>query len=200
MRGASHGLVGLTLACTEHFTHATFKHVQSAVIIHLALHNIELRTARSLLRVHLVSLARCSQCAFLVEVVVLDFGRDSITWVETTVFVLSTLNHKLFDDAMERRSIVPTLVHKFDEIVTVVRSVVIQFGFDGAHTGLDDYDRFFLCSFLCLAGQTDQYQSSDNQFFHFYSYFILLQLNRLPQVASSRLRWFRDHPQPYVVR
>ena len=51
--------------------------------------------------VHLVALTRSAEGSFLVEVVVLDFGGDSITWVDTTVLVLSTLDHEVLDDAME---------------------------------------------------------------------------------------------------
>ena len=42
MRRTTHGLVGLTLSGREHLAHAAFKHVQSLVVVHLALHNVEL--------------------------------------------------------------------------------------------------------------------------------------------------------------
>ena len=167
MRGATHSLVSLTLAGAEHLAHTALKHVQSAVVIHLALHDVELRATGSLLGIHLVRLASSSQGAFLVEVVVLELGRDPITWVEATVLVLSALDHEILDDAVERRAVVPAFVHQLDEVVTMLGRVVIQFGLNSAHAGLDDNDGFFLCSLLCLAGQTDQYQCCDNQFFHF---------------------------------
>ena len=42
VRCASYGLIGLALTGREHLAHAALKHVQSPVIIHLALHNLEL--------------------------------------------------------------------------------------------------------------------------------------------------------------
>ena len=101
MRGTTHGLVGLTLTSVEHLTHTAFKLIQSLVVIHLALHDIKLRSAGSLLGVHLVRLTSGTKGTFLVEMVVLDFSRNSIAWVETTIGILTTLDHEVLDDAVE---------------------------------------------------------------------------------------------------
>ena len=84
MRRATNGLVSLTLTSREHLTHAAFKHIQGPLVVHLALYDIELRAAGGLLGVHLVGLAGSGQSAFLVEVVVLDFGGNGITRVKAT--------------------------------------------------------------------------------------------------------------------
>ena len=159
MRRATYGLVGLTLTGVEHLAHAALKHIQGPFVIHLALHNVKLRATGGLLGVHLVRFAGSSQSAFFVEVIVLDFGRDGISWVEATVGILSTLDHEVLDDTVERRSIVPSFVDQLDKVVAMLRRVVIKFGFNRTHVRLDDDDGFLFCCFLSLASQSDQNQS-----------------------------------------
>ena len=165
-RCATHGLVGLTLTGTKYLAHTAFIHIQGLVVVHLALHDVELRATGGLLGVHLVALTGSGKNAFLVEVVALELGGDGVTRVEAAILVLTTLDHELVDDAMERRAVVPAFVHQLDEIVAMQRRVVIKLGFYGSHARLDDDDGFLFFGCLCLAGQADQNQSCDNQFLH----------------------------------
>ena len=109
---------------------------QFILLIGLSPYNIELATAALSFWVYLISQTGCAQGTTLVEKLwINELGRDGI--VRTTcaqhlafrsafAVWIAALNHKILDDTMEESAIEIFLLCQLDEVVTMLRCLVVE--------------------------------------------------------------------------
>ena len=118
----------------------------------LAVDDVELRTARLVLRVDIVRLAGCCQSATLVvNTGQTYFGRDVIVERVFAKFLallrvlaprVARLNHEVGNDTVEQQRIVEVvLAYNLKEVVAMERSLVVQLYTYVAHRGLNQHLR-----------------------------------------------------------
>ena len=116
----------------------------------LAVDDVELRTARLVLRVDIVRLAGCCQGATLVvNTRQTYFGRDVIVERVFAKFLallgilaprVARLNHKVGNDTVEQQRIVEVvLAYQLKEVVAMERSLVVQLYTYVAHRGFNQH-------------------------------------------------------------
>ena len=76
-----------------------------------------------------------------------DFGRHGIVYIKLlhlsrshlSAGVVATLNHEVLDDSLEDAAVVIAAVHELQEVVAMVRRVVIECHTDVAHRGFEQH-------------------------------------------------------------
>ena len=117
-------------------------------VVGLPPNDVELRTAAAALGIHFISLTSSSQCAALVEERRKDFSLQRIvgaahakaltSWCIHRIGV-AALTHEVADDAVEECTIVETFLRKFQEVVTMERSLIVEANGDVAKRCSDFY-------------------------------------------------------------
>ena len=114
--------------------------LQFILLVGLSPYNIELATAALAFRVYLISQTGCAQGTTLVEKLWINkLGRDGI--VRTTcaqhlafrsafAVWIAALNHKILDDTMEESAVKISLLRQLDEVVTMLRCLVVEANLD----------------------------------------------------------------------
>ena len=115
---------------------------QFILLVGLSPYNIELATAALSFWVYLISQTGCTQGTTLVEKLwINELGRDGI--VRTTcaqhlafrsafAVWIAALNHKILDDTMEESAIEISLLCQLQEVVTMLRGLVVEAHLDVA--------------------------------------------------------------------
>jgi hypothetical protein len=110
--------------------HLPFHLLQLLRLVGLSPHHIELAAAALALGVHVVAQTCGAQRTTLVEILRIDhLGRKGIARATRAQHLalrcplavgVAALDHKVFDDPMEQRAVVKSLLHQFDEVVAVL--------------------------------------------------------------------------------
>ena len=116
--------------------HLLFHLLQFILFVGLSPYNIELATAALSFWVYLISQTGCAQGTTLVEKLwINELGRDGI--VRTTcaqhlafrsafAVWIAALNHKILDDTVEESAIEISLLCQLQEVVTMLRCLVVE--------------------------------------------------------------------------
>ncbi|CUP05260.1 Uncharacterised protein [Segatella copri] len=122
--------------------HLLFHLLQFTLLVGLSPYNIKLATAALSFWVYLISQTGCAQGSTLVEKLwINELGRDGIvgtTCAQHLAFRsafavwIAALNHKILDDTMEESAIEISLLCQLQEVVTMLRCLVVEAHLDVA--------------------------------------------------------------------
>lgn len=134
--------------CKRHSSSSCLIESRLSMVEHIFRHpspvdDIELSRRGGELRVHIVGLTRCSQCAALVEELwVMDLGWQRIIRRISSGLLsghcvsgggVSALNHEVADYTVEEIAIVIAFAYQFDKVVTMTGRLIIECHPDIAH-------------------------------------------------------------------